>query len=91
MDKKLYRVDVSFTLYVLADDSFGARDLAQQHVREESPDETYATEITDPLHIDSDWRNALPYGGDEDKTCLQILEERPQPPYEDPNQQKLFV
>jgi hypothetical protein len=90
--KKLYRVEVSFVMFVLAEDDYRARDLARQYANDESPDEAFATQVLDPSHIDPEWRNALPYGGTDDKTCVQILTPEPgsEPPYEDPNQQKLF-
>lgn len=90
--KQLYRVEVSFVMFVLAEDNYSARDLARQYAHDESPDEAFASLVTKPTEIDPEWRNALPYGGTDDKTCTQILtpEPEPEPPYEDPNQQKLF-
>lgn len=92
--KKLYRVEVVTSLYVLAEDERDARDLGSSHAREEDAASVSACLVNDLREIDPEWRRSLPYGGDGEKTCVEILTQLPHgelaPKPEDPNQKKLF-
>lgn len=98
---KLYEVEVSYIVYVVADDLMAAEEIGAQYAHENNEPSTYANEIESADKIDPTWKDALPYkedGCDEvtanpDETCLQVFQRLhpppPEPPYVDPNQLEL--
>lgn len=89
---KLYAVEVTYTLYVLVRDEREAEILAEASAGEnEGPDCVIAHEVRDIDKVPEEWKDAIPYGEEEDRTVRQILQPFPEPekPYDDPNQLKL--
>lgn len=64
--KRLYRVTVMFM--VLAENETAA-EYAEQY-----PDGA-SVEVEMANSVPSDWRDAIPYGGDDNRTCGEILRE----------------
>uniref|UniRef100_A0A6M3X6L1 Uncharacterized protein n=1 Tax=viral metagenome TaxID=1070528 RepID=A0A6M3X6L1_9ZZZZ len=64
--KRLYEVEARW--YVMAEDEVEA-----ESVRPIWGD--YAVFVTEASGVDHDWFDALPFGGDDDRTCSQILSE----------------
>lgn len=63
--KKVYRCEVTVVLYVVAENSVQARDLAEMHMAEEAHNaEHFIVECETLGRIDKEWRNSLPYNGD---------------------------
>ena len=89
-EKKLYRVEISGTMYVLANNDSGALSEAEWNLGDmssslvEFPDEVDLDELTDEkverlkriIKSDGWTLDSLPYGGDEDKTLEQIIQSR---------------
>ena len=74
MSKKLWMVEVTYFLHVVAEDEDTAERLAQRHAREEQPMYTFAHTATRKNAL-LDWMDAHPYGGDGDKTVKEWLDE----------------
>jgi hypothetical protein len=94
MAKKLFRCEVEFDYYVLAESEEEAKQDAWKHAREEfgnicdpSP---WISEVKSMKQVFNDWPNCLPYGSDDDKTIKQIFEEKEEEPKPHPNQAGLF-
>lgn len=72
--KRLYRVQVEWCFYAMAEDEIDARLL----FRDASDDADcfdaakYADEA-DRATLDSEWRDSIPYGEKDDRTCEEIL------------------
>ena len=77
---KVWEVEVRGTMYVVADDEYGAEDAAREALNYHTDDcsvEVDATEIATDEAVDTDWRNAIPFGaadGDE-RTVVERLTE----------------
>ncbi len=79
---KLYRVDVSYSLFVRARIQAEARQLAKDAIStmdfDQQADECIAYEIVDTKYVPQEWRSAIPYsyGDSDDKTVAEILAEK---------------
>lgn len=78
--KTLWRVDVDFVFYVVAENESAAEDVAEGYAAEAFADASetehlYAEAVTRPEQIARGWLTAIPYGGDEesDATCEQVF------------------
>lgn len=73
--KKLYVVDVQHTVYVMAETPEEAERLARRGIREYGDEPACAASEVKDGPIDSDWRDALPFGCEDDgRTVAQIAE-----------------
>jgi len=77
---KLWRVDLEFAFYISAeneaDAEHEARGAVEDAMYDSRSDRALAiTEVTKLEHIDRNWRDAVPYGRDEesDLTCQQVF------------------
>ena len=91
----LYRVEVTKVIYVLAENKQEAEDDGPDHAEQESGyEEVFATEATDFVAIEKEWKDSIPYGGDrDDQMTIREFFERPlepQPYVDPPEQQKLW-
>ena len=83
---KLYRVDVSHTLFVRAasedEACFIAKDTMRDISFDQEADETIAAEVTQRQQVPPEWRNSIPYceGDSDDKTVAEILAEQGEKP-----------
>jgi len=80
--KRLYRVEIEYLAYVMAESDRDAIDKAKYGIRRDyqDPDCESADEITGPpkYGLEAQWRTALPYGSDDDddeRTVGEIVEE----------------
>jgi hypothetical protein len=71
--KKLYVVDVTHTVYVVAEDPQEADRTARRGIREYGDDPICSASEVKDGPIDPDWRDAVPYGGEDERTVSQIL------------------
>lgn len=74
---KLYVVDVSAQLYVLAEDDTDAEDIGRRVVlRADTEVDAAASEVRPGDQIPRDWQDAYPWGDDAagDRTVAQIME-----------------
>ena len=65
MTKKLYKVEITRTLCVLAEDKHTATQVAVRYEGDEhynEPDSIYAAEIKGVDEIPADWDDCIPYG-----------------------------
>lgn len=74
-NKKLYRVDLEYTICVFAIDESHAEFLAVEAIQNEEPEFTNAIEITDRDWIPNTWNSSIPYGEGEKRTCTMIVKE----------------
>ncbi len=67
MNKKLYEIEARW--YVMAEDEEEAQSI--------KPTDIQACSVfaIDPIIIDADWNNAIPFNSDDNRTCGQILKE----------------
>lgn len=87
---KLFMVLVTKIVYVLAEDARQAELDGPGYAADEASADVEVYETSSVESTDPDWRDAIPYGGADDKTCRQILEQEPSPePYDDPAQLKI--
>lgn len=87
---KLYMVQVTKIVYVLAENERQAELDGPGYAADEGSADVEVYETNSIESTDPDWRDAIPYGGAEDKTCRQIFEELVAPePYDDPAQLKI--
>jgi hypothetical protein len=89
---KLFRVEVSKVIYVLAENEAEAEFDAPGHAEEESSADVFVSEANTFEAVESEWRDALPYGSDGDMTIRQFFEraEEPKPFVDPPEQQRLW-
>lgn len=75
--EKLYRVQVEYTLFIVAENKMMAEGEAHYYIREDGsePDIVIAREIKEFREIDYEWRNSIPFGSDkkDERTCSQRL------------------
>ncbi len=67
--KRLYRIDVTY--YVMAESREEAQMVRPDFGIEEALSDA---SIEETLSVSSSWRDAIPFGGDDDRTCGEILE-----------------
>ena len=73
--KKLYEVEVDFTMFVMAEDESKAKDVAQANVNEEIDNlNSRDFGISRTKFYPYNWENAYPYGSDTNQTVKEILE-----------------
>lgn len=72
--KKLYVVEVQYTVYVMAEDERDAERTARRGIREYGDEPVCSASEVKGGPVDLDWRNAMPYGSDDGRTVAQILE-----------------
>lgn len=86
---KIFEVNVTKTILVLAQDEREAELEAGTYESEEPGDVQVVGEITSMDQVPEQWKDALPYGGDGDLTIKQILTppEPSPPPFVDPPEQ----
>ena len=70
----LYNVTVEFRVFVAANSREEAEAQAERSLRYRNcdPDYTDAVEIKSLGAIDEDWRDCIPYGEKDDRTCAEI-------------------
>jgi hypothetical protein len=71
MEKKLYHVKV--VLFVMAEDeaeAFAAATRARFDI--------FECAARKAEYIDPEWNDAIPYNGDDDRTCAEIMSNKPQ-------------
>ena len=81
MAKKLFEVEPSGSIYVMAEDADEAADTARHEC--EKSDITWDAHEVAPMMVDgkpliaiyAEWEKAIPYGGDDDKTVGEIVAE----------------
>ena len=85
---KIFEVNVTKTILVLAEDEREAELEAGTYESEEDGDVRVVSEITSMDQVPDEWKDTLPYGGDGELTIKQILEvPLPPPPFVDPPEQ----
>lgn len=76
--KRLYEVEATVKVYVLADDFSEACEVAREAVTSGDVDindsDLDAFEVTDASGIETEWRDCIPFGGE--LNCLEHFEER---------------
>ena len=65
--KKLYEIEARW--YVMAEDEEEAQSIKPTDIA------TCSVFAIEPISIDADWYNAIPFNSDDDRTCGQILKE----------------
>lgn len=87
--KKLFGVTITNKIYVMAEDKKDAERVAKENIREEESSNFHVMPMevgnsgvyVDQLgewEIEEEWKNSIPYGGDDDKTCSEIVIEMKQ-------------
>ena len=78
--EKLYCVKIEYTLFVVAGNATEAEDKASSYLREDGnePDFIMSREVKSIDKIPEEWRNSIPFGGDQkdERTCSQRLIEQ---------------
>jgi hypothetical protein len=76
---KLFEVTIERSFIIVAETRKDAEDMAPAFEVEaigDSPDYGISsTEIDDISRLPEEWKNAIPYGGEGDKTCEEYLDE----------------
>ena len=67
--KRLYLIEARY--YVMAEDRIEARHIIPDSI---SASIIFVSEVD---KVDADWLDAIPYGGDNDKVCGEIIQEIP--------------
>lgn len=81
--KQLFAVEVEATLYAIADDDSEAEKIIQsaldsdRYARDDVASGALlsAYEVVHPKHHLGVWRDSIPYGEEQDRTCQQVLDE----------------
>ena len=74
---KLYKVVIERDLYVMADSDIQAEQIGLRYENEESVNDPSFISVDEATNIElvsKEWRNSIPYGGDDKRTVRQILE-----------------
>jgi hypothetical protein len=88
---KLYRVEVMKVLYVLAESEHEADLDAQQYANDADAEDVFVSEAKSLDEVDPQWRDALPYGTNDDVTIEKWFERPEEPqPFVDPPEQMRF-
>lgn len=75
--KKLYICTVSLDVAVMAENITEAEKLVIYHAKDELSNGfalSLGNEIEDISQLPKEWQDSIPYNGDDDKTCSQILD-----------------
>ena len=79
--KKLYRVTVEHTTYVLADNMLEAEDVAREALRDEEPEFWTSEVAAGEDFAKSGWdEHSLVWGADEDTRLVDVWPKAPVPP-----------
>jgi hypothetical protein len=70
MEKKLYRVKV--VLYVMAENESDACAAATQ-----AHFDIFECAARKAEYVDPEWKNAIPYNADDERTCLELVASKP--------------
>ena len=75
--KELYCITIKYTVMVLADNKEKAEELGSWHATDDynEPDFASVRKVKKLDDIPQIWRDCIPYGGDEDSTCEEIIKE----------------
>ena len=77
--KKLYMVHIEDDIMVMAENEKDAEDVAVRGLREEDADPDFVdAALVEGLGVaclPKGWQGCLPWGGDDDRTCEQILKD----------------
>lgn len=73
MPKKLYRAHLSVDMYVVAEDEADAEYVAEHEGVNESEFDVYVCEVKHSDIIETEWRNAIPFGEQDEKLVKQYL------------------
>lgn len=76
---KLFRVEITKVVYMLAEDERDAELDGSGYACDEDAANVMVDEVRTLDDVDGDWKDALPYGGEEDLTVRQWFE-RPEEP-----------
>lgn len=85
MAKKLYYVELEYRAYVMAESEHDAIYEAKDGLKDDyaDPDFESAADVRESqkkrgshFYVDPAWKNAIPYGSDDDKTVEQVLAEK---------------
>ena len=73
----LYRVEVSYTAYVVAENEDDAEDVAQTIMWDDlsHSDLNYDVRGANNKWLEHNWKEALPWGTNDNKTCQQWLDD----------------
>jgi hypothetical protein len=73
---KLYEVKIERSIMVMAESETKAAELGWYHEKDELDNDGVlgAWQIENIQEVPPEWRDSIPYGGVDDKTCAQILE-----------------
>jgi hypothetical protein len=86
---KLFRVEVTKVVYILAEDERQAELSGAGYASDESVEDVLVDEARALDHVDSDWKDSIPYGGDESLTVREWFNKPEEPaPFVDPPEQK---
>lgn len=78
-DVKLWRVEVTKVVYVLAATREHAERDAEGYANEEYDADVFGHEIETLREVETEWRDSLPYGGADDRTIEQWFAAKGQP------------
>lgn len=76
---KMWRVDVSFSVMVVADDAENAMEVASEHAREELGNQitenviAWPELVTDQSYVDERWLDTCPYGGGGEQKVRELV------------------
>lgn len=70
--KRLYKVSIEHTIYVLADTESDARYIARHRTRDDDP-RLVTYEVDSESQIEAQWRNAVPFDAVRDDLCESRL------------------
>lgn len=74
--KKLYEVEVTHTVYVVADSESEAETVALRGIADiDDTPRVYPNEVTESTPVSLGWRDSVPFGSDEQRTVGQILDD----------------
>jgi hypothetical protein len=76
MRKKLWLVNIDMDLFVVADSRREAERLGRKHASEEASNGVFHIRARPPCSVSSDWMETIPYGGEDDKTVREYLDEQ---------------
>jgi hypothetical protein len=82
--KKLYQVEIIYSVMVAAIDADDAEFIAnyeciKEITGDESPYHVGASEVTQAAHVPPDWQHAIPYAADreDERVCIEYFKDQP--------------